>query len=299
MVIGLGSEPTRQEGEEFLADWPRMMEQRLRWFQDETAGAVDLDGSTASLEPALAWVADRVGAPHHIDLSPAWFGPAFSDAGWTPYGGAAVEGLTAYLDRIYRHALGDAATWELETDPQSPNLHRPVPKDRRIPPAWIQVRTAQAKVRRGAAPDRLRRSAESVLSALSGLHDSPQHAGHGRPTQVEEPWVSLAPAGRRRWQVTFPDDVDQRLGNAYPDLEDLLNAVSGVTEAIMEDRDCALVTADRGVTQDDLEQRLEEAVAGLDTTLREAPWLFADDDRTARHPALLNELQNRGIQVKA
>ena len=57
MVIGLGSEPTREDGEAFLAAWPRMMEQRLTWFRDETAGAVDLDGSTASLEPALAWVA--------------------------------------------------------------------------------------------------------------------------------------------------------------------------------------------------------------------------------------------------
>jgi len=82
-----------------------------------------------------------------------------------------------------------------------------------------------------------------------------------------------------------------------PDLEDLLNAVSGVKEAIMEDRDGALVTARWGVTGDDLERRLEEAVAALAAISLEKPRFFDDNDRVGPHPALLPELKGRGIRV--
>lgn len=260
MVIGPGDQPTRAEGEAFLATWPRVLERRLSWFQGQVSGEVTLDGSTTSLEPALAWVAARVDAAGQVDEPPSWFGPAFAEAGWTAYGAALVEGLTAYLDSIYRRLAGAAADWELDEDPESPYLHRPVPRDRRVPPAWVQVRTAQGKVRRGAPPDRLRVTAEEVAARLrSAEPSSSPRASSGEDTV----WVSLAPAGRQQWQASLPEDVDRRLGSSYPRLEEALSAVEGVRRAVMEDRDSVLVTAEKGVDQLELERRLAAAVAGL------------------------------------
>lgn len=261
MVIALGHEPTREEGAAFLSGWDDLASRRRRWLSLEI-GEPWLDGSARSLDPALAWLADQVGTPGVTEEVPTWYGPDFAALGWTPYGAALVEALVAYLDGIYRDRLGDAAVWVLETDTQSPDLHRPVPRDRRVPPSWRQVPMALRRLRlHGGPAGPLRIMAEEVLAQVGGASGSDEE-GAGAATQ-REPWVGVAPTGRGQWQASFPDDIDRRLGAAYPDLEDVLASVEGVTGAVMEDRDSALVTTRRGVDGADLQRRLTAAVAAL------------------------------------
>ena len=58
--------------------------------------------------------------------------------------------------------------------------------------------------------------------------------------------------------------VDARLGSAaYADLEEALARVDGVSAAVMEDRDRALLSTGEGVDRADLERRLTRAVDAL------------------------------------
>lgn len=124
------------------------------------------------------------------------------------------------------------------------------------PPAWIQVRNAVGQVRRGDPPDRLRPSAEAILAALE--------ASDLKTEAVPEPWVEVTADGRRQWQVSFPEDIVERLGqDAYVELEDRLAAVQSAQKTIMEDRDRAVVRTRRGVTAAELAARLEAVVVSL------------------------------------
>ena len=78
-----------------------------------------------------------------------------------------------------------------------------------------------------------------------------------------EPLVEVTRIAKNRWQASFPEDVDELLGDAYDDLEDVLGAVAGVTNAFMEDRDLAIVDTRAGVTGEDLERNLAHALSGM------------------------------------
>lgn len=76
--------------------------------------------------------------------------------------------------------------------------------------------------------------------------------------------MQVTPDGRCQWQVSFPEDIVERLGQeTYANLEDTLAAAEGVREAIMEDRDRAIIRTRRDVAQPDLAARLEALMAAL------------------------------------
>jgi hypothetical protein len=169
-----------------------------------------------------------------------------------------VDGLTAYVAELYRVRAGDRASWVLNTDARQGDYLQPVMSDSSLPPPWLQVRTCVGRLRRDGQVDCLRQAVERSLG-VAGEHDQ------DRPASVSvAPLLEVTPVGRRRWQVSLPEDIDERLGpKAYACLEAEFAAVEGVTEAIMEDRDRALLRTRRGVAQADLEARLTRVVEGL------------------------------------
>jgi hypothetical protein len=64
--------------------------------------------------------------------------------------------------------------------------------------------------------------------------------------------------------VSFPEDIDDRLGaSAYASLEERLGGVDGVTDAVMEDRDRALLSTRSDVDESWLEQQLDLLLRSL------------------------------------
>lgn len=267
MLIGTqDSPPTRAEAEQFLSRWAGALGPRLTWFEGElsAAGGPEPDGSVASLEPLLRFVADRVDRQHPADPVPEWYGEVHRRYGWSPYGAALVEGLMGYVARLYRDAAGDAADWVLNTDPEHAHFHQPVMRDGTIAPAWAQVTGAVAQAQRGGSPARLRASVESVLS--------------GRPPRSAPPpetdlRVDVGPSGHPEWDlaVSLPEDLEATLGaERYATLEDRFADVAGVAAAMFEDRELCLLRTERGVGAAVLEARLQAVVDELHDSARAA-----------------------------
>jgi len=83
-LIGTSAEPpSLVEAEVFFAAWTAGLPDRLAWFEAQVAveAGPALDGSTASLEPALRFVIDRIGDPRPVDPVPLWFGEVDREAG--------------------------------------------------------------------------------------------------------------------------------------------------------------------------------------------------------------------------
>lgn len=260
MLIGTqDSPPTRAEAEQFLRCWTEALGPRLAWFERE-ASAADVsgpDGSVASLEPLLRFVVDRIDHLHPVDPVPEWYGEVHRRYEWSPYGAALVEGLMAYVARIYRDAAGDAADWVLNTDPEHAHFHQPVMRDGSIAPAWAQVTGAVAQLQRGGSPARLRAMVESVLSG--------RPAGPTPPPETDLR-VDVGPSGHPEWDlaVSLPEDLEASLGTErYATLEERFGGVAGVTGAMFEDRDLCLLRTERGVDVDLLAARLQAVVDDL------------------------------------
>ena len=147
MLIGTqDTPPTRAEAEAFLERWTGALAPRPTWFEAEVfaAGGPETDRSTASLEPLLRFVVDRIASPSPVDPVPEWYGDVHWRYGRSAYGAGLVEGLMAYVARIYRRVAGGAADWVLNTDPKHAHFHQPVMRDRALAPAWAQVTGAVA-----------------------------------------------------------------------------------------------------------------------------------------------------------
>ena len=72
------------------------------------------------------------------------------------------------------------------------------------------------------------------------------------------------PAPPERARDFCTEDIDERLGQAaYADLEDALAGVDGVDEAVMEDRDRAILRTRDGLDRADLEHLVTRAVERL------------------------------------
>jgi hypothetical protein len=256
MLIGTSSDPpTAQEAEAFFATWTAALPGRLTWFRSRVRDSGLAVGSgPESLVPLLAFVVRNIGAQDEGVDPPAWFREVHSAAGWSPVGAGLVDGLTAHVADLYRSRVGEQrASWVLETDVRSANYLQPVFSDRLLVPPWLQVRGCVVEVQRGGEPTCLRIAVEHSLAS-------------GTDGALEEPLVEVTSIGRRRWQVSFPDDVDERLGARYADLEDVLRAVEGVTEAIMEDRDRAVVSTGHGMDRAELQHRLAQVIEALAST---------------------------------
>jgi hypothetical protein len=261
-LIGTSSDPpSRAQAEEFLGRWTGSLPARFEWFCSVAGSAgIAPDLSTGSLVPLLRFVGDRVGEPQPAEDPPLWYREVHAARlGWSPYGAMLVDGLTAYVAELYQVRLGEDRTrWVLNTDPRDADYLQPTMAEPLLTPPWLQVRTSVNRLRGSGQVDGLLRAVEKNLGVLG--RPEPEES----PPAAVEQLVEVTSVGRRRWQVSFPEDIAELLGaEAYARLECGLATVEGVTAATMEDRDRAMVSTRRGVGQADLEARLTRVVEGL------------------------------------
>ncbi len=251
MLIGDPASPERAR--DFVARWPGLLRDRLAWFVAEVgAGAPGPE----ALDGLVVAVVDRIGEERVIEPVPEWYDASLASAGWSAYGAALAEGLTAFVAEVYAARLGRPLPWVLDEDPKSAYHLKPVVAVEGIAPPWRQVIGTVRQVQSGTDPGRLRSVVEHSLAQLPA-------SGSARPEQ-EVDLVEVTAVDRGRWQVSFPEDIDARLGRAaYADLEGALAGVDGVTAAVMEDRDRALLSTGEGIDRADLESRLTRAVSAL------------------------------------
>ena len=251
MLIGDPASPERAR--DFVARWPGLLRDRLAWFVAEVgAGAPGPE----ALDGLVVPVVDRIGEERVVEPVPEWYDASLASAGWSAYGAALAEGLTAFVAEVYAARLGRPLPWVLDEDPKSAYHLKPVVAVEGIAPPWRQVIGTVRQVQSGTDPGRLRSVVEHSLAQLPDSRSA-------RPEQ-EVDLVEVTAVDRGRWQVSFPEDIDARLGRAaYADLEGALAGVDGVTAAVMEDRDRALLSTGEGIDRADLESRLTRAVSAL------------------------------------
>lgn len=251
MLIGDPAPPERAR--DFCTRWPGLLRDRLTWFVDEVgAGAPELD----DLEDLVVTVVDRIGEDRAIETVPEWYDASLASAGWSAYGAALAEGLMGVMAEIYAARLGRPLPWVLDEDPKSAYHLKPVVDVEGIAPPWRQVIGSVRQAQSGKDPGRLRSVVEHSLAQLPAT---------GSPRQEQHvDLVEVTGTGRGQWQVSFPEDIDERLGQAaYADLEDALAGVDGVDEAVMEDRDRAILRTRDGLDRADLEHHVTRAVERL------------------------------------
>lgn len=251
MLIGDPAPPERAR--DLCTRWPGLLRDRLAWFVDEVgAGAPGLD----ALDDLVVTVVDRIGEDRAVETVPEWYDASLASAGWSAYGAALAEGLMGVVVEIYAARLGRPLPWVLDEDPKSAYHLKPVVDVEGIAPPWRQVIGSLRHAQSGKDPGRLRSVVEHSLAQLPA-------AGSPRPEQHVD-LVEVTGTGRGRWQVSFPEDIDERLGQAaYADLEDALAGVDGVDEAVMEDRDRAILRTRDGLDRADLEHHVTRAVERL------------------------------------
>ena len=154
--------------------------------------------------------------------------------------------------------LGRPLPWVLDEDPKSAYHLKPVVDVEGIAPPWRQVIGTVRQVQSGTDPARLRSVVEHSLAQLpvSGTRRVPQQA----VDLVEVTRSRRVGAGRCPSPRT---STPASALAAYADLEDALARVDGVTAAVMEDRDRALLSTGEGIDRADLERRLTRAVDAL------------------------------------
>jgi hypothetical protein len=251
VLIGDPAPPERAR--DFCTRWPDLLRDRLAWFVGEVGAVAP---GLEALTPLVATVVDRIGDERAVEPVPEWYDASLAEAGWTAYGAALAEGLVAYVATLYAERLGGPLPWVLDEDPRSAYHLKPVLADAGIAPPWRQVIGALRQAQSGADPDRLRSVVEHSLAQLrAGGSPRPEH-----DVRV----VEVTGNGRGQWQVSFPEDIEERLGStAYADLEDALAGVDGVDEVIMEDRDRAILRTRDGIDRAGLEHHVTQAVEGL------------------------------------
>jgi hypothetical protein len=251
MLIGDPAPP--EQARDFCARWPDLLRERLSWFASETGAGAPVP---EALDGLVVSVVDRIGEERVVDLVPEWYDASLASAGWSAYGAALAEGLVAFVAEVYAARLGRPLPWVLDEDPKSAYHLKPVVDVDGVAPPWRQVIGTLRQVQSGKDPGRLRSVVEHSLAQLPPTASSP-------PEQEAE-LVEVTEIGPGRWQVSFPEDIDALLGSAaYADLEDALAGVEGVTAAVMEDRDRALLDTGSGIDRADLEHRLTRTVRAL------------------------------------
>ena len=251
MLIGDPASPERAR--DFCTRWPGLLRDRLAWFVAEIGAGAP---TPEALDGLVVTVVDRIAEERVVEPVPEWYDASLASAGWSAYGAALVDGLTAFVAEVYAARLGRPLPWVLDEEPTSAYHLKPVVDVEGIAPPWRQVIGTVRQVQSGKDPGRLRSVVEHSLAQLPA-------SASVRPEQ-EADLVEVTAVDRGRWQVSFPEDIDARLGPAaYADLEDALAGVDGVRAAVMEDRDRALVSTDEGIDRADLEGRLTRAVSAL------------------------------------
>lgn len=250
-----GSPATPAEARDFCARWPRTLQDRLTWFASEMRSG---NPDVAALDRLVREVADQLGADRPVEPVPEWYDDSLAGVGWSAYGAALAEGLMGYVAAVYADRLGRELPWAMDEDPKSAYHLKPVVDLPGVAPPWRQVIGTLRQVQSGGDPTRLRAVVEHSLGQI---------ASAPTPPAQDEPWVEVTSIGQRRWQVSLPEDIDDRLGAAaYASLEDRFGAVDGVTEAVMEDRDRAVVSTRHGMDRAELQHRLAQVIEALAST---------------------------------
>lgn len=257
MLIGTTDHPpSREEAEAFLHRWVVGLRPRLDWFARElrAQGGPDPVLTTDGLRPLLEFVVGHVGDEREVDPVPEWFGAPHRRYGWTGYGAALVEGLVAFVDRLYQEH-GSGVHWVVDEDPRSGYFRQPIPERRAVPPAWTQVIGTVGSVQRGRADlDALRKAVEYTLEHLDRL----DREGGGSPGPGVR--VEVTPLDLADWnhQVAIDEEVvDELEPEVYADLEDRLAAIPGVRSAMFEDREVCLINADSDLGRAALQERVQ------------------------------------------
>lgn len=254
-----GSVASPERARDFCARWPGLLRDRRAWF----AGELEVGEPTLeALDGLVVAVVDRIGVDRQVEPVPEWYDESLAQAGWSPYGAALAEGLMAHVEEVVAARLGRPLPWVLDEDPASAYHLKPVVDVPGIAPPWRQVMGTLRLVQSGGDPARLR---SVVEHGLAQLPEGAARLDGATPSDPEDAaLVEVTDLGRRRWQVSFPEDIDARLGPAaYASFEARLATLDGVTGALMEDRDRALLTTRRGVDATQLEEQLDQLVRSL------------------------------------
>jgi hypothetical protein len=254
-----GSPASPEQARDFCARWPGMLRDRLPWFVDEVGGDVGAGApSVEGLDGLVATVVGRIGEDRPVEPVPEWYDASLAAAGWSAYGAALAEGLMARVAEIHAARAGRPLPWVLDEDPKSAYHLKPVVDLPDIAPPWRQVMGALRLAQSGGDPGRLRSVVEHNLAQLPDA---------GSESDEDTPLVEVTALADGRWQVSFPEDIDARLGAAaYASLEERLGGVDGVTDAMMEDRDRALLSTRGDVDASRLERQLDRLVRSLGPT---------------------------------
>lgn len=218
--------------QQFFDDWVAGLPDRAAWFRRQAAerAGLQLDGSVASLDGAEAFVHSHLGVEVPGTAPPPWKSGAHAEMGWTDFGAALVDGLTAYVAEVLLPASG--AGWRLDTDKRSAYDLQPVPSDPVVTPPWRLATGSAARFSHGIAGGSLRGQVEHVLATQAA-------AAPDRGLVAE---VALVDDDRWDAEVQVPDAAESVLGAAaYATLEDRIAAVPGVLEVRGEDREVFLV----------------------------------------------------------
>ncbi|WP_107766525.1 hypothetical protein [Nocardioides terrigena] len=248
-----GSPASPEQARDFCDRWPGMLRDRLPWFVDEVGVGAP---SVEALDGLVVTVVGRIGEDRPVEPVPEWYDASLAAVGWSAYGAALAEGLMAWVAELHAARAGRPLPWVLDEDPKSAYHLKPVVDLPGIAPPWRQVMGALRLAQSGGDPGRLRSVVEHNLAQLP--------EGATAPHRDEDALVELTALGRGRWQVSFPEDIDSRLGaTAYASLEEKLGGVDGVTVALMEDRDRALLSTRSDVDEAQLELQLDRLVRSL------------------------------------
>ena len=252
-----GSPASPEQARDFCARWPGMLRDRLAWFVTELGvGEPGLE----SLDGLVVTVVDRIGEDRPVEPVPEWYDASLTAVGWSAYGAALAEGLMAWVGEIYAGRAGRPLPWVLDEDPKSAYHLRPVVDLPGVAPPWRQVMGTLRQVQSGGDPGRLRKVVEHSLAQVPDGESPVDDPAVGQ----DVPLVELTALGGGRWQVSFPEDIDDVLGAAaYASLEERLAGVDGVTSALMEDRDRALLSTRSGMDESQLELQLDRLVRSL------------------------------------
>ncbi|WP_157559637.1 hypothetical protein [Nocardioides sp. Soil777] len=202
-----GSPVSPEQARDFCAGWPGMLRDRLVWFVDEVdAGAPSVE----ALDGLVVRVVGRIGEDRPVEPVPEWYDASLAAAGWSAYGSALTEGLMAWVAEIHADRAGRPLPWVLDEDPTSAYHLKPVVDLPGIAPPWRQVMGALRLAQSGGDPGRLRSVVEHNLAQLpDGVAAPAPHVGEG---VAEDALVEVTALGPDRWQVSFPEDIDSRLG---------------------------------------------------------------------------------------
>src|SRR5687768_10175297 len=100
MLIGAPASPERAA--DFCTRWPGLLRDRLAWFAGEVPAEPP---EVEALDPLVVTVLDRIGLERAVEPVPEWYDASLATVGWSAYGAALAEGLTAFVGEVYAARL--------------------------------------------------------------------------------------------------------------------------------------------------------------------------------------------------